>query len=158
MRSLTQALLYPGIGLLETTNISVGRGTDRPFEWIGAPWLDGRRLAAALAQEKLPGVRFVPLNITPVSSTHKGKECGGMQIFIDSWKDFEPVRTGMTIATTLRKLYPNDWKTDRYNVLLCHTPTLEGIRNGADWRTLVARWQSDLAEFRMVRDKYLIYR
>src|SRR4029078_7981145 len=70
MRSLTQAFLYPGIGLLETTNVSVGRGTDPPFEWVCAPWLDGRKLAAALAERRLPGVRFVPVTRTPTSSVH----------------------------------------------------------------------------------------
>ena len=94
MRSLTQALLYPGIGLLETTNVSVGRGTDQPFEWIGAPWLDGPRLAAALAERDLPGVRFVPVSRTPASSTHAKKECGGVQIIVDDWATFEPVQRG----------------------------------------------------------------
>src|SRR5262249_50221685 len=72
LRSLGAALLYPGSGLLETTNVSVGRGTERPFEWFGAPWIDGRRLAAALAEEGLPGVRFVPRSLTPAASVHKG--------------------------------------------------------------------------------------
>src|SRR5262249_42674457 len=72
MRNLTAALLYPGIGLLETTNLSVGRGTDRPFEAIGAPWLDGRRLADALAKDAPTGVRFVPTRFTPSSSTYAG--------------------------------------------------------------------------------------
>src|SRR5262249_12417710 len=70
LRSLTAALLYPGIGLLETTNLSVGRGTDCPFEWVGAPWLDGRRFAEALAAEDIPGTRFIPLKFTPVSSIY----------------------------------------------------------------------------------------
>src|SRR5207302_6319526 len=112
LRGLTAALLYPGIVLLVTTNLSVGRGTDRPFEWIGAPWLDGSKLAAALAQQALPGVRFVPSRLTPVSSVHKGKLCGGMQIMVDDWNRFEPLRTGFAIATALRRLYPNEWTVD----------------------------------------------
>src|SRR5207248_10361127 len=80
MRWLTQALLYPGIGLLETTNVSVGRGTDQPFEWVGAPWIDGRKLAAALDAHQLPGVRFVPTSRMPNSSVHAKKECAGVQI------------------------------------------------------------------------------
>src|SRR5436305_10358538 len=95
LRSLSAALLYPGIGLLETSNLSVGRGTQRPFEWIGAPWLDGRRLAAALRQLDLPGVRFVPLRLTPTASVHQGKECGGVQIIVDDWARFQSVRTGL---------------------------------------------------------------
>src|SRR5262245_52588530 len=102
LRSLNAALTYPGIGLLATTNVSVGRGTERPFEWIGAPWLDGRRLAAALAEENLRGVRFVPLRLTPTYSTHKGQNCGGVQIIVDDWSRFRPVRTGLCIASALR--------------------------------------------------------
>jgi uncharacterized protein YbbC (DUF1343 family) len=94
MRSLTQALLYPGIGLLETTNLSVGRGTDTPFEVIGAPWLDGRKLAAALASRNIPGVTFVPVAFTPASSKFAEKPCGGVNIIITDRERFEPLRTG----------------------------------------------------------------
>jgi uncharacterized protein YbbC (DUF1343 family)/CubicO group peptidase (beta-lactamase class C family) len=113
MRALSAALLYPGIGLLETTNVSVGRGTDRPFEILGAPWIDGRRLAAALASAHLPGVRFVPLRFTPKSSTHAGKECGGVQIFLDDWRQFQSLPVGITIAYHLWKLYPEQWQIKR---------------------------------------------
>src|SRR5262249_38776471 len=95
MRSLTAALLYPGIGLLETTNVSVGRGTDRPFEIIGAPWLDGRKLAEALNQSALPGVRFIATRFTPAGSVHAGQECGGIQIYLDDWRRFSSLRTGI---------------------------------------------------------------
>src|SRR4029077_16305823 len=107
LRSLTEALLYPGIGLLETTNVSVGRGTDRPFEWVGAPWIDGRKLAAAMNKEGLPGVRFVPLRLTPNAGVHKGKECDGVQLFVDDWERFQPVRTGLALASALRRLFPD---------------------------------------------------
>lgn len=157
MRSLSAALLYPGIGILETTNLSVGRGTERPFEWIGAPWLDGTRLAAALAEQKLSGVRFVPAQLTPTGSVHKGKSCGGVHIFIDDWGRFEPVRTGLAIASTLRKLYPEDWKIDRLDVLLVHQETWKGIAASADWRDLEQNWQPESARFDRMRKKYLIY-
>src|SRR5262249_39634948 len=90
MRSLTQALLYPGIGLLETTNVSVGRGTDTPFEVVGAPWMEGRRLAAELNDRDLPGVRFVSVRFTPRSSVHAGKSCGGINIVIVERRRFVP--------------------------------------------------------------------
>jgi uncharacterized protein YbbC (DUF1343 family) len=157
MRSLTQALLYPGIGLLETTNISVGRGTDQPFEWIGAPWLDGPRLAAALAERHVPGVRFVPVSRTPASSTHAKKDCGGIQIIVDDWATFEPVRTGLTIAVELRRLFPNDWKIDRYNRLLGHAATFAGLKAGASAEELERGWQTDLDAFKARRQKYLLY-
>ncbi len=157
MRSLTQALLYPGIGLLETTNVSVGRGTDQPFEWIGAPWLDGRRLAAALAERRLPGVRFVPVSRTPSSSTHAKKECGGVQIIVDDWAAFEPVHTGLTIAVELRRLYPTDWAVDRYNRLLVHRATFEGLKAGKSAEELERGWQAELDAFKARRQKYLLY-
>src|SRR5262249_50794951 len=90
MRCLTAALLYPGIGLLETTNLSVGRGTERPFEWIGAPWIDGNRLASALTRLDLGGVRFVPMRLTPSSSVFKGDSCGVVNIIVDDWARFRP--------------------------------------------------------------------
>jgi len=157
LRGLTPALLYPGIGLLETTNISVGRGTDRPFEWIGAPWLDGSRLAAALREENLPGIRFVPLRLTPVSSTHKDKPCDGVQLIVDDWSRFEPLRTGMALAFTLRRLYPDDWKIDRYDVLLCHKATFEALKRGASWRDVDKSWQDELTRFRERRKQFLLY-
>jgi uncharacterized protein YbbC (DUF1343 family)/CubicO group peptidase (beta-lactamase class C family) len=157
LRNLGAALLYPGVGLLETTNVSVGRGTERPFEWVGAPWIDGRRLAALLAGEGLPGVRFVPARLTPAASVHKGKACGGVQIFVDDWASFRPVRTGLAVACALRRLYPDDWKSDRFGVLLGHRETLEGLRRGAGWRELEAGWQEALGDFIERRRAYLLY-
>jgi uncharacterized protein YbbC (DUF1343 family) len=157
MRSLTQAFLYPGIGLLETTNVSVGRGTDQPFEWVGAPWLDGRKLATALAERRLPGVRFVPVSRTPTSSVHARQACGGVQVIVDDWSAFEPVRTGLTIAAELRRLYPNDWQVDRFNRLLLHAATLAGVKAGTPVAELERGWQKELEEFRVRRQNYLLY-
>ncbi len=157
LRNLGAALLYPGIGLLETTNLSVGRGTERPFEWFGAPWLDGRKLVAALAEERLPGVRFVPARLTPTASVHKGKACGGVQVFVDDWAAFRPVRTGVAIACALRQLYPKEWQADRFGVLLGHRETLEGLKRGAGWRDLEAAWQDPLRDFTERRRAYLLY-
>ncbi len=157
LRGLTAAFLYPGVGLLETTNLSVGRGTDRPFEWIGAPWLDGQRLAAELAKQDLPGVRFVPARLTPSSSTHQGKECGGVQIIVDDWGRFEPLRTGLTVAVVLRQLFPGAWQLDRYDTLLVHKATWEALKRGAGWGEIEKLWETDLRKFREVRSKYLLY-
>jgi len=157
MRSLSAALLYPGIGILETTNLSVGRGTERPFEWIGAPWLDGAKLAAALAQETLPGIRFVPARLTPAASVHKGKLCGGVHLFIDDWATFQPVRTGLAVAATLRRLYPEGWKIDRLDVLLVHEATWKGLATGTPWRDLERAWQPALEQFRDRRKACLLY-
>jgi uncharacterized protein YbbC (DUF1343 family)/CubicO group peptidase (beta-lactamase class C family) len=157
LRSLNAALLYPGIGLLETTNLSVGRGTERPFEWVGAPWLDGRRLAEALAKQKLAGIRFVPLKLTPSASTFKGKLCGGVQLIVDDWAKFQPVRTGLAVACTLRELYPKAWLPERYDVLLGHRATWEALTKGVSWQDLEKGWQKGLSQFIELRRSYLLY-
>jgi uncharacterized protein YbbC (DUF1343 family) len=157
MRSLTAALLYPGIGLLETTNLSVGRGTDRPFEVIGAPWLDGRRLAEELAKAPLPGVRFQPTRFTPAGSVHAGKACGGVQIYIDDWRRFSSLPTGITVACALRKLYPDEWQVKRYAVLLANPPTFDALVRGESPRRIERLWQKDVEQFRALRRAYLLY-
>jgi uncharacterized protein YbbC (DUF1343 family) len=158
MRSLTAALLYPGVGLLETTNLSIGRGTDRPFELIGAPWLDGRRLAAALARAGLAGMRFVPTQFTPVSSTYAKKLCGGVQIYIDDWSRFKSLPLGLTIAATLRQLYPKEWKTERYKVLLGNTAVQSALEKGEQAEKLVELARAEVKAFEETRRKYLRYR
>jgi uncharacterized protein YbbC (DUF1343 family) len=158
MRSLTAALLYPGVGLLETTNVSVGRGTDRPFEVIGAPWMDGRRLAAALARVGLPGIRFVPTRFTPANSTHAKKACGGVQLYIDDWSRFESLRVGLTIAAAMRDLYPKEWKSERYNVLLGNATVLAALEKGEPVAKLLELAAADAKAFGEIRKKYLRYR
>jgi uncharacterized protein YbbC (DUF1343 family) len=157
MRTLAAALLYPGVGLLETTNISVGRGTDRPFEIFGAPWIDARRLAAALSSAGLPGVRFVPTRFTPKRSTYAGKECGGVQIYIDDWRQFQSLPLGMTIAYHLRKLYPEQWQIKGYGRLLAHPPTLEALERGDTPEQIMKMWQPELERFQKTRQEYLLY-
>jgi uncharacterized protein YbbC (DUF1343 family)/CubicO group peptidase (beta-lactamase class C family) len=157
MRSLTQATLYPGVCLLEPVNVSVGRGTDTPFEVIGAPWLDGRKLAAAMNQAGLPGVRFVPVRFTPKSSVHKDAECGGVNLIITDRRVFEPVITGFELAVQLKKLFPNDFSVERFNRLLVNQKVFDAFRSGADARALKQLWESDLDGFRAIRRKYLLY-
>lgn len=158
MRSLTQALLYPGIGLVETTNVSVGRGTDTPFEVVGAPWIDGIELAKSLNGAGLPGVRFVPIAFTPESSRHKGKTCGGVNILITDRGVFHPLKTGLELARQLRLLYPDDWQTKSYNRLLSDRATYNGVRAGNSLRELLAGYRAELEEFRKRRARYLLYR
>ncbi|MGH9839271.1 MAG: exo-beta-N-acetylmuramidase NamZ domain-containing protein [Blastocatellia bacterium] len=157
MRSLTQATLYPGVCLLEPTNVSVGRGTDTPFEVIGAPWIDGRKLAEALNNANLPGVRFVPLRFTPKSSVHKDAECGGVNIIITDRRVFEPVVTGLELAVQLKKLFPRDFSVERFNRLLVNQKIFDAFRSGADARAMRQIWESDLNSFRAIRRKYLLY-
>jgi uncharacterized protein YbbC (DUF1343 family)/CubicO group peptidase (beta-lactamase class C family) len=157
MRSLTQATLYPGVCLLEPTNVSVGRGTDTPFELIGAPWIDGRQLAQALNGANLPGARFVPVRFTPRASVHKDAECGGVNVLITDRKVFEPVLTGLEIAVQLLKLFPKDFSTERLNRLLANQKVFDAFRRGSDARALRQIWQNELAGFRAIRSRYLLY-
>jgi uncharacterized protein YbbC (DUF1343 family)/CubicO group peptidase (beta-lactamase class C family) len=157
MRSLTEATLYPGIGLLETTNLSVGRGTDTPFEIIGAPWIQGDKLAETLNQRAIPGVRFVPLRFTPKASVFKDEPCGGVNIIITDRATFKPVVAGIEIATTLRRLYPSEWKVDSYLRLLVNSETLERLKRGDSAKDIVGSWNDKLAEFRRARAEVLLY-
>jgi uncharacterized protein YbbC (DUF1343 family)/CubicO group peptidase (beta-lactamase class C family) len=157
MRSLTEATLYPGVGLLETTNVSVGRGTDTPFEVVGAPWIDGQRLAAALNNQRIAGVRFVPLRFTPKASVSKDEECGGVNIIVTDRARFRPVISGLEIAVALRMLYPSDWKIDNYLRLLANSDTLEKLKRGESATEIGRSWSAKLDEFRIARAKMLLY-
>ncbi len=158
MRSLTEALLYPGVGLLETTNLSVGRGTDTPFEVTGAPWLDGQRLAAFLNSRKIAGVRFVPVRFMPNASVFKGEACGGINIIITDRARFRPVLTGLEIALALRRLFPNEWKVDDYARLIANADTLARVKRADSTEEIMRSWTPALNEFRALRARSLLYR
>src|SRR5256885_428246 len=157
MRSLTEATLYPSVGLLETTNVSVGRGTDTPFEIVGAPWIEAEKFAEYLNERGIPGVRFVPLRFTPKASVFKDEQCGGVNIIITDRAAFRPLLTGIEMALALRKLYPNDWKVDNYLRLLVNVDTLERVKRGENAREIVASWNAGLQEFRRARAEILLY-
>ncbi len=158
MRSLTEALLYPGIGLLEKTNLSVGRGTDTPFEVLGAPWLDGQRLAGQLNRGDLPGVRFAPIEFTPESSRFAGKRCGGIRIAITDRNVYKPVRTGLEVARQLRRSYPQTWQARACDGLLRNRQALEGLLAGKTVAAIEALGQVELKEFLERRAPFLLYR
>jgi uncharacterized protein YbbC (DUF1343 family) len=157
MRSLTAAALYPGIGLLETTNVSVGRGTDTPFEIFGSPWIDGARLAEVLAARAIPGVRFSPVHFTPSSSVHAGKRCGGVRIDLVDREALRSVSLGIEIAAALRDLYPVDWDRKNFGSLIANGNVVERLEAGESAPRIIASWQRDLEEFQKRRLKYLLY-
>ncbi|MEO8072126.1 MAG: DUF1343 domain-containing protein, partial [Acidobacteriota bacterium] len=158
MRSLTEATLYPGIGLLETTNLSVGRGTDTPFEVVGAPYIDGQKLAAYLNEENLSGVRFVSIKFTPNASVFKGEQSGGINIIITNRENFKSVATGIEIAAALRKLFPNDWKPENYNRLLANSEVFERMKRGDAPEAIEKSRQNGVEEFRKRRASFLLYK
>jgi uncharacterized protein YbbC (DUF1343 family) len=157
MRSLTAAALYPGIGLLETTNVSVGRGTDTPFEIVGAPWIDGPRLAAVLTARKIPGVTFTPIHFTPSASTFAGERCAGVRLTVTDRDALVPVALGIEVAVALRDLHAADWKIEKFGDLLANRESFELLKKGETVDSIVASWKNGLEDFRRRRAKYLLY-
>ncbi|HZM01767.1 MAG TPA: DUF1343 domain-containing protein, partial [Candidatus Saccharimonadales bacterium] len=157
MRSLTEAALYPGIGLLERCNISVGRGTGTPFEVIGAPYIEDLRLAAALNKAGLPGVCFVPVRFTPTDYIFKNQSCGGVNIILTDRSRCSVVDVAMEAARILNRWYPEQFKVERINHLLLDTPTLQAIENDQSLSEIHKLWTAKSDEFKARRAKYLLY-
>ncbi len=158
MRNLHQAALYPGIGAIEWTNLSVGRGTDSPFEQIGAPWIDGHALAAALNERRIRGIRFYPVRFTPASSEYAHEECAGVFMVITDRAALRPVRVGIEIAAALQKLHPDRFDFRNTVRLLGSQQTIDRIRRGDDPAAIADSWAGDEARWRLLRAKYLMYR
>jgi uncharacterized protein YbbC (DUF1343 family)/CubicO group peptidase (beta-lactamase class C family) len=157
MRSLAAAALYPGVGLLETTNVSVGRGTDTPFEVLGAPWLDGGRLARVLNARAIPGVRFSPVRFTPSASVFAGERCGGVRIDLVEREALRAVSLGIEIAVALRDLYPVEWERKGFVKLLGNGDAFQRLEKGETAPSIIASWQRGVDEFLRRRAKYLLY-
>jgi uncharacterized protein YbbC (DUF1343 family)/CubicO group peptidase (beta-lactamase class C family) len=157
MRSLTAAVLYPGIGMIEGTNISVGRGTGTPFELVGAPWIDAATLAAYLNAREIEGVRFVPVEFTPDASNYAGQKCGGINIVVTYRDALDAPELGLEIAAALEHLYPNSYKIAALDGLMRNKATLNAVTAGEDPRRIAEDWQDALGKFQQVRAKYLLY-
>ena len=158
LRSLTEATLYPGVGLVEGTNVSVGRGTDTPFELLGAPWIKGRELAQYLNARMIAGVRFVPINFTPASSNFSGQKCEGVNLVLLDRNTLDSPELGIELASALHKLYPQDFKLDRMEGNLAQQSILDAVAQGVDPRRIAQDWQDELEGFQRMRQKYLIYK
>jgi uncharacterized protein YbbC (DUF1343 family) len=167
MRSMTAATLYSGLCLLESTSVSMGRGTLKPFEQIGAPYIDGDKLAAEMNAAGLAGVRFAPVRFTPVAALYPGpvstlklanQECGGVRVILTDRDHCAVVDVGVVLALTLQRLYPKDFKVDAMARLLANDETLADLKAGKSLAEIKARWAAPLAEFEARRKKFLIYR
>jgi uncharacterized protein YbbC (DUF1343 family) len=157
MRNLIEATLYPGIGAFEFANISVGRGTDTPFEQVGAPWIDGRRLAEALNARAIPGIRAYPVRFTPAASKFAGEACSGVFFVVTDREALKPVRLGVEVASALVKLFPSQVDFGKTSLLLGSVDTLNRIRTGEDPATIAATWAVAESQWRRLRAKYLLY-
>lgn len=156
MRNLKAAALYPGVGLVEFA-VSVGRGTDTPFEVVGAPYVQDQTLAAELNRAGLPGVRFVPIRFTPRASVFKDQECGGVYLNLLDREACPTVSLGVLLASTLQRLYPGQFALEKVATLLLHPATQEGLKAGKSLAELQATWSTDLKEFQVRRGRYLLY-
>jgi uncharacterized protein YbbC (DUF1343 family)/CubicO group peptidase (beta-lactamase class C family) len=158
LRSLNQATLYPGVAMIEGTNVSVGRGTDTPFELLGAPWMKSRELAAYLNAREIQSVRFVPVTFTPSSSNFAGERCEGVNLIVLDRNTLDSPELGIELALALHKLYPNDFKLEKMEDLLVNQAVLQAIAEGEDPRKIAEDWQEQLTQFLGLREKYLLYK
>jgi uncharacterized protein YbbC (DUF1343 family)/CubicO group peptidase (beta-lactamase class C family) len=158
LRSLTETALYSGVALIEGTNVSVGRGTDTPFELVGAPWINSGELAQYLNGRDISGVRFVPVSFTPVASTYAGQKCQGVNIIVIERNDFDSPELGIELASALHKLYPEQFHMEKMIDLLVNQPVYDAIAKGQDPRRAAEDWRDPLEKFQQLRQKYLIYK
>jgi uncharacterized protein YbbC (DUF1343 family) len=158
LRSVYEASLYTGVAVIESTNISVGRGTNTPFELIGAPWLDAKVLSEYLNARLIPGVRFVPISFTPTSGPYVNQACGGVNFIVTDRNVLDAPEMGVELASALQKLFPDHWKIDKLNAIVANQAVVDAIANGDDPRAIAQGWQDDLQKFREMRTKYLLYR
>ncbi|MDP9266783.1 MAG: DUF1343 domain-containing protein [Acidobacteriota bacterium] len=158
LRSVNQATLYPGVALIEGTNVSVGRGTGTPFEVMGAPWINARELAAYLNARELSGVRFVAVDFTPGDAKFKGELCHGVNLIVTQRNALDAPELGIELAVALRKLYPKDWKAERMADILVNQGVYDAVARGDDPRRIAEDWREALEAFIKVRAKYLLYR
>ena len=157
LRSVTEAALYPGIGILETTNVSVGRGTDSPFEVFGAPWMDGPRVAATLNARGIAGVRFTPIRFKPASSVFEDEICSGVRITLVGRQALNAVALGLHVATALRDLHPKEWNAEKLNRLLVSRAALARFQRGETAGEITGAWAAGAMEFEKRRAAYLLY-
>ncbi len=158
LRTVDAAILYPGIEVLQAGGISVGRGTDKPFEVLGAPWIDAAKFAAALDRRNVPGVSFAPLWFVPNEGVYKGETCKGVWVFITKRSALESMRMGLEIADVLHQMYPDNFDLDKVIDLLGSQSTIKSLKRGDAPAEIVSSWSTDIGTFRVMREKYLLYK
>jgi uncharacterized protein YbbC (DUF1343 family) len=169
MPGLSTALVYPGMCLVEGTNVSEGRGTTRPFETIGAPWIDPFLLVASLKKETVPGVQVRPTFFIPTFNKYKNELCGGLHIYVHNRKKFNSVLTGLTIIKIIKKLYPDKfrWRTPPYefekkkfpfDILIGNEWVRRALNRTEPIAEMRKKWMKELMGFKKIRKKYLLYR
>jgi uncharacterized protein YbbC (DUF1343 family) len=158
LRTLKGSLLYPGLEILQNAGVSVGRGTESPFEEFGAPWINGEQVAADLNARSLPGVHFVNQPFIPVSGLYAGDRCGGVGIRVTDRNSLRSMRVGLEIAAELQKKYPKDFDVTKIILLLGNAESVNALQSGIAPEKTIDSWSKDLAAFDSVRHKYLLYK
>jgi uncharacterized protein YbbC (DUF1343 family) len=158
LRTLKGSILYPGLEILQNAGLSVGRGTQAPFEEFGAPWMDGEPVASALNARNLPGVRFSNQPFIPVSGLYAGKRCGGVTVRVTDRAAVRSMRLGMEIAELLQKKYPEHFDVTKTIELVGNDAAVQLMKAGTPPEQIVASWAKDLAAFEQVRRKYFLYK
>jgi len=158
LRTLKGSLLYPGLEILQNAGVSVGRGTEAPFEEFGAPWINGEEIAAVLNAKTLPGVHFVNQPFIPVSGLYAGQHCGGVGVRVTDRASLRSMRVGLEIAATLHKKYPDHFDVTKIMLLLGNDSTLQQLQSGTPLNEIIASWSKDLAAYDAVRRRYFLYK
>lgn len=157
LRTVAEVFPYPGIEILQAGGVSVGRGTDTPFEIVGAPWIRGDQFLAELSARRIPGIEFRAAKFTPASDAHKGVVCQGVRLTLTDRSAFKSVRNGMEFAEALHKLYPDHFQIAKMIFLVGSQSTIDALQTGVPVDQMIAGWADDLSKFRAVRAKYLLY-
>jgi uncharacterized protein YbbC (DUF1343 family) len=155
--TLTQAILYPSVALVEGANVSVGRGTATPFEILGAPWINAEELASYLNERKIEGVTFMPADFTPNGSSFKKELCQGVRVVLQDRQALDAPALGIEITSALYRLYPKNFQIDKTLGLIGSREVLQAIKDGQDPATIIQGWQKSLEGFCLLRSKYLLY-
>jgi uncharacterized protein YbbC (DUF1343 family) len=157
LRSLTQAILYPGVALVEGSNVSVGRGTEIPFEALGAPWIKSQEFTDYLKDRRIPGVEFRPAAFTPEGNRFQSQVCYGVQVILTDRQVLDSALLGVEIISALWRLYPQDFEIDKTLALIGSRSVLQALKEGKDPKEIPSLWLASLAQFRLLRSKYLLY-
>jgi uncharacterized protein YbbC (DUF1343 family) len=157
LRTVGETVPYPGLDILQAAGVSVGRGTEKPFEMFGAPWMDGEKVARILTERKILGVKFKAVKFTPASDLYKGQECGGVSVRVTHVKKFEPVRMGIEIAEVLWWKYPENFQVEKMMTLLGSRETVELVKAEKSVDYIAERWEKGENEFKVMSPRYFIY-
>jgi uncharacterized protein YbbC (DUF1343 family) len=158
LRTIKGSILYPGIEILQSAGVSVGRGTQTPFEEFGAPWMNGDEVAAALNARNIPGVHFAGQPFIPIAGLYSGQRCGGVALRVTDRFKVRSMRMGLEIAAILQKLYPKQFDSAKLLELVGNTDTIQQLQTGVPPEKIVAGWSASLTAFDQIRRKYFLYK